>query len=159
MPNTKIDVEPASRQLSRLRDDVDDLLARLSTAESLWSWWLAGVATQNRSSARNMLHYWAIRQRDLRDLQARLAVYGLSSLGRSEPHVEATLHLVRSAICYHVGKGEELGCFQFGGSTHCLVFRPGAIADFTLAALPQPHNPDAPQVLVRSKLAIANTTA
>ena len=60
---------------------------------------------------------------------------------------------------YHVGKGEELGCFQFGGSTHCLVFRPGAIADFTLAALPQPHNPDAPQVLVRSKLAIANTTA
>jgi len=60
---------------------------------------------------------------------------------------------------YHVGKGQELGCFQFGGSTHCLVFRPGAIADFTLAALPQPNNPDAPQVLVCSKLAIANTTA
>ena len=60
---------------------------------------------------------------------------------------------------YHVGKGEELGYFQFGGSTHCLVFRPGAIADFTLAALPQPDNPDAPQVLVRSKLAIANTAA
>jgi len=95
VPNTKIDVEPASRQLGRLRDDVDDLLARLSTAESLWSWWLTGVATQNRSSARNMLHYWAIRQRDLRDLQAGLAAYGLSSLGRSEPHVEATLLLVR----------------------------------------------------------------
>ena len=37
-----------------------------------------------------MLHYWAIRQCDLRELQARLAAYGLSSLGRSEPHVEAT---------------------------------------------------------------------
>jgi phosphatidylserine decarboxylase len=60
---------------------------------------------------------------------------------------------------YHVGKGEELGCFQFGGSTHCLVFRPGAIADSALAALPQPHNSDAPQLLVRSKLATANTTA
>ena len=60
---------------------------------------------------------------------------------------------------HHVAKGEELGRFQFGGSTHCLVFRPGAIADFTLAALPQPHNPDAPLVLVRSKLATANTTA
>ena len=33
---------------------------------------------------------------------------------------------------YHVGKGEELGYFQYGGSTHCLVFRPGAIAEFTL---------------------------
>jgi phosphatidylserine decarboxylase len=56
---------------------------------------------------------------------------------------------------YHVGKGEELGYFQYGGSTHCLVFRPGAIAEFTLAAIPQPHDPKAPLVLVRSKLATA----
>jgi phosphatidylserine decarboxylase len=28
----------------------------------------------------------------------------------------------------HVAKGEELGYFNFGGSTHCLVFEPGAIA-------------------------------
>lgn len=103
MPNTQTDVELTSRQLSQLRDDVDDLLSRLATAESLWSCWLTGVATQNRSSARNMLHYWAIRQCDLRDLQARLAAYGLSSLGRSEPHVEATLLLVRSAICAMLG--------------------------------------------------------
>jgi phosphatidylserine decarboxylase len=60
---------------------------------------------------------------------------------------------------YHVEKGEELGHFQYGGSTHCLVFRPGAIAEFTLAAIPQPHDPDAPLVLVRSKLATANPTA
>jgi phosphatidylserine decarboxylase len=57
---------------------------------------------------------------------------------------------------YHVEKGEELGYFQFGGSTHCLVFRPGAIAEFSLAAIPQPH---APLVLVRSRLATANATA
>ena len=25
---------------------------------------------------------------------------------------------------YHVAKGEKLGYFHFGGSTHCLVFRP-----------------------------------
>jgi len=37
---------------------------------------------------------------------------------------------------YHVRKGEELGYFQFGGSTHCLVFRPGAIAEFGLTAIP-----------------------
>jgi phosphatidylserine decarboxylase len=60
---------------------------------------------------------------------------------------------------YHVGKGEELGYFQFGGSTHCLVFRPGAIAEFTLTAIPQPHDPEAPLVRVRSKLATANPTA
>ena len=56
----------------------------------------------------------------------------------------------------HIAKGEELGYFQYGGSTHCLLFRPRAIADFTLTAIPQPHDPNAPQVPVRSKLATAN---
>jgi phosphatidylserine decarboxylase len=60
---------------------------------------------------------------------------------------------------YHVAKGEELGYFQYGGSTHCLVFRPGAIAEFALAAIPQPHDPRAPLMLVRSKLATASPTA
>jgi phosphatidylserine decarboxylase len=59
---------------------------------------------------------------------------------------------------HHVAKGEELGYFQYGGSTHCLVFRPGAIAEFALAAIPQPHDPKAPLVRVRSKLAIASAT-
>jgi phosphatidylserine decarboxylase len=59
---------------------------------------------------------------------------------------------------YHVGEGEELGYFQFGGSTCCLVFRPGAIADFSLAAIPQPHDPTRRWSFVRSKIAIANTT-
>ncbi|WP_263987949.1 phosphatidylserine decarboxylase family protein [Mycobacterium conspicuum] len=58
---------------------------------------------------------------------------------------------------YHVAKGEELGYFQFGGSTHCLVFRPGVIADFALAAIPQPHDPNAPLMLVNAKLATAKT--
>ncbi len=55
----------------------------------------------------------------------------------------------------HVEKGEELGHFQFGGSTHCLVFRRGAIAEFSLAAIPQPHDPSAPIMRVRSRLATA----
>ena len=59
---------------------------------------------------------------------------------------------------HHVTKGEELGYFQFGGSTHCLIFRPGVIADFNLTAIPQPHDPNAPVVKVRSKLAVATTT-
>lgn len=71
--------------------------------------------------------------------------------------VEVSSCIIDSKITpgYHVAKGEELGYFQFGGSTHCLVFRPGAIADFTHEAIPQPYDPDAPLVLVRSKLATA----
>jgi phosphatidylserine decarboxylase len=54
---------------------------------------------------------------------------------------------------HHVAKGADLGHFQFGGSTHCLVFGPGVIDTFSSGALPQPANPEAPLVLVRSKLA------
>ncbi len=45
---------------------------------------------------------------------------------------------------HHVSKGEELGYFQFGGSTHCLLFRPGAIADFNVTANPTPTPPTHP---------------
>jgi pyruvate kinase len=86
------------QQLTGLLAQVDDLLARLADAESFWMTWLSAVAVEHRASARNLVHYWAIRQYDLRELQAGLASFGLSSLGRSEAHVQATLGAVRSAI-------------------------------------------------------------
>ena len=56
----------------------------------------------------------------------------------------------------HVKKGEEIGFFQFGGSTHCLVFRRGAVAEFALQASPQGENgANSPIVKVNSLLAIA----
>lgn len=90
--------DPTDRELVRLLAQLDDLLHSLEAAEQEWSDWLPTVAPEFRASARNIVHYWAIRQHDLRDLQARLGSFGLSSLGRSEPHVEATLRLVRSAV-------------------------------------------------------------
>ena len=36
------------------------------------------------------------------------------------------------SVGQRVGKGEELGMFHFGGSTHCLVFRPQTRLDFDL---------------------------
>lgn len=53
----------------------------------------------------------------------------------------------------HVRKGDELGHFQFGGSTCCLVFQPGALHDISLATVPQPDNPKHPLMLVNSRLA------
>ncbi len=53
----------------------------------------------------------------------------------------------------HLVKGEELGYFQFGGSTHCLVLRPGAIADVNLKAIPLPGDAAATLVLVNSRIA------
>jgi len=32
----------------------------------------------------------------------------------------------------HVDKGDQIGMFHFGGSTHCLIFRPGVRLEFDL---------------------------
>ncbi len=97
--------DDTSRLLWALRGDIDRLLASLRAAEQLWSPWCTAVAAEHRASARNLIHYWAMRQQDLRSLQARLAEFGLSSLGRSEAHVEATLSLVKAAIAAVLGGG------------------------------------------------------
>jgi phosphatidylserine decarboxylase len=56
-----------------------------------------------------------------------------------------------------VKKGDEIGFFQFGGSTHCLVFRRGVIGEFALQAIPQGENgANSTIVKVNSLLAIAN---
>lgn len=56
-----------------------------------------------------------------------------------------------------VKKGDQIGYFQFGGSTHCLVFRKGVIAQFAAEAIPQGANgANSTIVKVNSFLAIAS---
>jgi phosphatidylserine decarboxylase len=58
---------------------------------------------------------------------------------------------------YKVAKGEEIGYFLFGGSTHCLVFRPGSISNFSLGAIPAGvTSPDPPVVRLGARIATAN---
>ena len=53
---------------------------------------------EHRDSALNLVHYLALRQEDIRRLQGDLAALGLSSLGRLEGHVLATLEAVLGAL-------------------------------------------------------------
>jgi pyruvate kinase len=48
----------------------------------------------HQASARNLLHYLALRRHDIRPLQEHLARLGLSSLGRAESHVLARVDAV-----------------------------------------------------------------
>ena len=53
----------------------------------------------------------------------------------------------------HVEKGDELGMFHFGGSTHCLIFRPGVNLAFTAY---EPSGLSAGNVRVNAKLAVVS---
>jgi pyruvate kinase len=64
---------------------------------------LADVAPIHQESARNLVHYLAMRTTDLRPLQDKLSWLGLSSLGRSESHVLANVDKVLGLL--HVLSG------------------------------------------------------
>lgn len=51
----------------------------------------------------------------------------------------------------HVNKGDEIGMFHFGGSTHCLFFRPGVKLSFDLHG--QTPGLDSSNIPVRSRIA------
>jgi pyruvate kinase len=69
----------------------------------------APVSDRERSmSWRNLKHYVALRGRDMRHLQERLARLGLSSLGRSEAHVLSSLDAVLRVLAEATGEAVDL---------------------------------------------------
>ncbi|MBU1395592.1 MAG: pyruvate kinase [Gammaproteobacteria bacterium] len=85
------DIEYVLSELMAIRAD---MVAALATPQPH----LARIHANYRDSARNLLHYLALRRRDLRPLQLRLAALGLSSLGRAESHVLATIDAVLGVL-------------------------------------------------------------
>lgn len=78
-------VEQLRREALAIEDELADSLGR--TAPAL------------RESAYNLAHYLAVRRHDVRDLQRDLSRLGLSSLGRMEAHVMASLNAVMEVLC------------------------------------------------------------
>jgi pyruvate kinase len=85
-------------ELQRLRVGMLEREASMAVA-------LSAVLPKYRDSARNLIHYLALRAHDLRPLQERLAWLGLSSLGRSESHVLANLDKVLGILHCLTGQG------------------------------------------------------
>ncbi|WP_432428216.1 pyruvate kinase [Salinilacustrithrix flava] len=84
-------------------EELEDLIAELDALDAMVR--AAGeeislehIHPEQRVSAQNMARYLALRSQDVRGLQHRLAELGLSSLGRAEAHVAATLHAVRRTL-------------------------------------------------------------
>ena len=83
------------RQLWALRE-------QLLASEQRYADAIARVGAHQQPSARNLVHYLALRAHDLRPLQQQLAWLGLSSLGRAESHVLANLDKVLGLSLIHI---------------------------------------------------------
>jgi pyruvate kinase len=145
------DGDPA--RLQRLIGELEELRTKLLQFEEKFGDRVSKVHRAYEASARNLLHYIAMRQYDIRKLQEELASLGLSSLGRSESHVMASLTAVlqflhkaanlpprvfesrRGAVTYHEGQSiidshteSELGAVPPHRSVRIMVTLPSEAA-------------------------------
>jgi pyruvate kinase len=91
-------VLPRQRKLDDLINRLTEIRRALAESEKPLQEKLKGIHPTYLKSARNLAHYVTLRHRDIRPLQQELAELGLSSLGRAEAHVMATLDAVLAAI-------------------------------------------------------------
>ena len=93
-------VEELIRELGELRAEMLALEARVLER-------MPKVHPSHLASARNLLHYAVLRRHDARGLQTKLTALGLSSLGRCEAHVLATIESVLFALHRMGGRADD----------------------------------------------------
>ena len=104
------------RDMESLRQQLLQIRERAAALEARFEPELSQVHPNFAASARNLLHYVALRQYDIGELQERLAELGLSSLGRAEQHVLASIQAVQRALlgmCSDGTPDDDLGRLPF----------------------------------------------
>jgi len=88
--------------LRSLIDELTGLRAEMLRQEAALEDRMGEICEAHRESARNLVHYIALRRHDIRDLQEKLTANGLSSLGRAEADVlgavDAVLRVLRRLV-------------------------------------------------------------
>ncbi len=85
------DIQRVSNQLKLIHERTLEFEANYASE-------LALVHPKLRQSAENLVHYLALRQADIGDLQEDLAVLGLSSLGRANRNVISSIEAIQGAL-------------------------------------------------------------
>jgi len=107
---------PALRaSAARSRRGIEQLRRRALELEHAFADVIKASHPGQRDSLRNLLHYLAVRQRDIRRLQNNLATLGVSSLGRMEAHTMASMQAVLDVLdllCGDLGASEDASARQ-----------------------------------------------
>lgn len=108
-------------QLEQLIEELSAIRSEMLTLEATALADQFDLHESHVESAKNLLHYLALRRHDLREIQERLAAYGLSSLGRAESHVRANVEAI-AGILRRLSSGNSHEPLQSNGS---LSYRAG----------------------------------
>jgi len=101
------DEQQELQELQALLADMRELRSDIVEADLSQAAQIAGVLPRHRHSASNLVHYVALRSRDMRGLQARMSAHGLSSLGGIESNVLASIDAALRALVRLSGQTPE----------------------------------------------------
>lgn len=87
-----------AERLAALERELAEIVDSALALEARYRVQLDQLHPDQARSGRNLLHYLALRRRDAGALQDELSAFGLSSLGRAEAHVLASVHTVLHAV-------------------------------------------------------------
>ncbi len=96
------------KELKSLYDSLSKIWLRMEAFEKRFEEEINAVQPGQKKSIRNLLHYLALRKEDMRNLQTRLARFGLSSLGRVESHTMYSLEHVMNIINQLLGGERQI---------------------------------------------------
>lgn len=115
-PKEAIPPAPHEPDLRALGERLDLLRAHLLDSEGRFAADVRAAAPHHRESAKNLVHYLALRGHDLRDLQRQLGELGLSSLGRCEGHVIPSVEQVLRVVQGLAGAAASAAPLQAAGA-------------------------------------------
>lgn len=108
-------MEYKKEKIQALIDEIEKIAEAVREHEKLYLSFLEHIHPRFRESARNFIHYRAMRSFDLRDLQKKLGNIGLSRLAKAESHVMASLLAnigILKALIGDKTKGNEEACLS-----------------------------------------------
>ena len=92
-------------KIDRLIGEIDSIIQKCRAWQIEYAYLMERSHPDLALSTRNLLHYLALRSRDLRDIQRRLGNLGMSRLAKAEAHVMSSLIATRRIL--HALKGGE----------------------------------------------------
>ena len=101
-----------SEKIALAETQLRQISERCRVFESRFAAELSAVCPEYRDSALNLVHYLALREGDIRELQEILTTLGLSSLDRAERSVMASIHVVQAALQTMTGESTEVDEFE-----------------------------------------------
>ncbi len=93
--------------IKALSDQLDTVCERARELESEFATELSAVHPEFRDSAKNLVHYVALRQFDISQMQEDLLTLGLSSLGQAERNVMGLIAAVQRTLHNLAGTGDD----------------------------------------------------